>query len=283
MAPQTPPPTDRTPATSPPGATGVATGNPVVLAVPVALAVSATGTYPARHGNSARELLKIQWDYAVAVNEVQASEGTSVKAARTALSPDEAFKRLAGNDPRPLLVVRECQVCNKTDNALLRPGIDNEKTIVLSRWFHCVKLPVDVVDPSEPFNALFPTNDAEHLFVSTTDGSDRIPLESDTSRPELWAAMAKVLSRSYAHDPSGAAKDILKIHDRLDLLDQKLADLSKERDGLVENPGRLDKEKLKKLDREIQSAKKDLDAEKASIEKLSRIDLKPGPKSEKKA
>jgi len=252
---------------------------PPAVAGATGLGVAATGSYPARRGTTARDLLKIQWDYAVATNEVQASEGTSVKAARTALPADEAFKRLAGKDPRPLLVVRECQVCNKTDNALLRPGIDNEKTIVLSHWFHCVKLPVDVVDPNEPFNALFPTNDAEHLFVSTIDGTSRIPLESDTSRPELWAAMGKVLSRSYARDPSNAANDILKAHDKLDLLDQKLADLSKARDGLAENPGRLDKDKLKKLDREIESTKKELEAEKASIEKLSKIDLK----TEKKA
>jgi hypothetical protein len=243
------------------------------------LAVAGAGVYPATRGTTARDLLKIRWDYAVATNEVKASAGTSVKAARAALPADEAFKRLAGKDPRPLLVVRECQMCNKTDNALLRPGMDNEKTIVLSHWFHCVKLPVDVIDPDEPFNALFPTNDAEHLFVASADGSNRIPLESDTSRPELWAAMGKVLSRSYAHDPGVAANDILKAHDKLDLLDQKLADLSKQRDGLAENAGRLDKDKLKKIDHEIESTKKELEAEKASIEKLSKIDLK----SEKKA
>jgi hypothetical protein len=245
----------------------------------MALAVSSTGTYPARRGTTTRELLKIQWDYAVAANEVAPSEGTSVKAARTALPVAEAFKRLAGDDPRPLLVVRECQVCNKTDNALLRPGMDNEKTIVLSRWFHCVKLPVDVVDPSEPFNALFPTNDAEHLFVASVDGSSRIPLESDTSRPELWSAMAKVLARNYKQDPSGVTKEILKLHDKLDLLDQKLVDLAKSRDDLVENPGRMDKDRLKKLEKEIQATTKELADQRKSIDKLSKIDLKPDKKA----
>jgi hypothetical protein len=62
--------------------------------------------------------------------------------------------------------VRECKVCNKTDDALLRPGAQNERTILLSRWFHCVKVPVDVLQPDHPFNALFPDTKSEHLFVS---------------------------------------------------------------------------------------------------------------------
>ncbi len=252
---------------------------PPVIGAATGLGGVGSGSYPATRGTTARDLLKIQWDYAVATTEVKSTSGTSVKAARSALPAEEAFKRLAGKDPRPLLVVRECQVCNKTDNALLRPGIDNEKTIILSHWFHCVKLPVDVIDPDEPFNALFPTNDAEHLFVASIDGTNRIPLESDTSRPELWAAMGKILSRSYTRDPSSAANDILKAHDKLDLLDQKLADLSKQRDTLAENAGKLDKDKLKKVDHEIDTTKKDLEAEKASIQKLSKIDLK----TEKKA
>lgn len=273
MAPPAPPPPPAAPPTAS-GANALPTANAAGATGMSALAVAATGTYPARRGLTTREMLKIQWDYAVAANESVQTEGTAVKAGRSALPVEEAFKRLAGNDPRPLLVVRECQVCNKTDNALLKPGVDNERTIVLSRWFHCVKLPVDVVDPSEPFNAIFPTNDAEHLFVSSTDGSHRIPLESDTSRPELWDAMAKVLGKSYARDPNGTAKDILKIHDRLDILDQKIVELEKSRDDLVENPGRMDKDRLKKLDKEIATAKKELDDQRKSIEKLSKIDLK---------
>ena len=244
----------------------------------MAALVAANGTYPERRGATTRELLKIQWDYAVAASEVVQSEGTSVKAPRKALPIDEAFKRLAGDDPRPLLVLRECQTCNKTDNALLRPGIDNERTIVLSRWFHCVKLPVDVIDPNEPFNALFPTNEAEHLFVASLDGSNRVPLESDTSRTELWEAMARVLARSYQKDPAAAAKDILRIHDKLDLLDAKIEKLTKDRDDLVESPG-LDKERLKKLDKEILAAKKELDEQRKTIERLAKIDLKAGKKA----
>jgi len=223
-------------------------------------------------------MLKIAWDFVVYTPEAERSDGTSVKALRHALPMEEALKRIAGTDQRPLLVLRECPVCNKTDNALLQPGSDNEKTIVLSRWFHCVKLPVDVIQPDQPFNSLFPTNDAEHLFVSSADGSTRIPLESDTSRPELWSAMGKVLAAAYVKDPSASMKEIQKAHDRLDTLDSKLQDLEKSRDEQVENAGRMDKEKLKKIDKEIEAVKKEIAGERSAIDKLSKIDLKPSAK-----
>ena len=77
--------------------------------------------------------------------EPEAKHSTAKKK-RKALSREDAFKVIAGNDPRPLLVLRECKVCNGTDDALLKGGIDNERTFLLSRWFHCVKLPVDVLE-----------------------------------------------------------------------------------------------------------------------------------------
>jgi transcription initiation factor IIF auxiliary subunit len=150
---------------------------------------------------------------------------------------------------------------------------------VLSRWFHCVKLPVDVIQSDQPFNALFPTNDAEHLFVSSVDGFNRIPLESDTSRPELWAAMSKVLAASYAKDPVSAAKEIQRAHARLDLLDARLHDLERNRDDVLE--GQLDKDKVKKLEKEIEATKKDLDNERQSIDRLSKLDLKISKKAER--
>ena len=64
----------------------------------------------------------------------------SVETKRT-LPPEEAYAMLAGEDHRPLLVLRECMTCNGTDDALMTRKADNERTMLLSRWFHCVKLP----------------------------------------------------------------------------------------------------------------------------------------------
>ena len=231
-------------------------------------------------GPSTKGLLKIAWDYPVyEVAEPESGTGTSVKRARERLPREQALRAIAGDDPRPLLVVRECKVCNKTDDALLRPGAQNERTILLSRWFHCVKVPVDVLQTDHPFNALFPDTKSEHLFVSAVDGTAKIPLESSTSRVELWDSMSKTLSAAYAKDPTGATKDITKVLDKLDLLDERVRGLERSRDDLLESSGKLDPKRLKKLEGEIDSTRKEIEKSLETIDRLSRYDLKPPSKA----
>ncbi len=222
-----------------------------------------------------RELMKLKWDYPVYTPvDAPRTDETTVKVGRSALSREEALKVIAGNDPRPLLVVRECPVCNKTDDALLTPGADNEKTLIYSRWFHCVKLPVDVVNADHPFHALFPDDESEHLFVSAIDGSGKVPLESDTSRPELWASMSKVLTAAYTTSPTDALKSIQKSIDRIDQLHQKITQLEDKRVGLMEKP-HSDASKVKAVQDEIDRTKASIATEKAAIDEGSRLELRP--------
>jgi hypothetical protein len=227
-------------------------------------------------GPSTRELLKLDWDYPVYVAAAAApSEGTAVRAPRQALSREEALRILAGKDLRPLLVLRECAFCNKTDDALLTPGTDNERILFLSRWFHCVKLPVDVTQPDHPFNALFPNDESEHLFVAARDGSDKAPLEADTSRVELWAAMGRTLAAAYVKDPTTAYKEIHSTFDRLDVLDVKLGGLEAKKSDLMETPG-VDAAKLKKVDAEIEQVRKEIASAREEVQRLSKLELKAG-------
>lgn len=240
----------------------------------------ATGLPERARGPSTKGILRIAWDYPVySPPEPETGNGTSVARPREALSREEALRVIAGKDLRPLLVVRECKVCNKTDDALLRPGAQNERTILLSRWFHCVKVPVDVLQPDHPFNALFPDTKSEHLFVSAADGSAKIPLESSTSRVELWASMTRTLASAYAKDPSGAAKDITRFLDKLDMLDERVLGLEKSRNALLETSGKLDARKLKKLEDEIESVRKEIEKSLETIDRLSKYDLKPPSKA----
>jgi len=217
------------------------------------------------------------WDFPVYTPvEPERTDATTVRM-RQALSREEALRVIAGNDPRPLLVVRECKVCNKTDDALLTPGADNERTILLARWFHCVKLPVDVLQKDHPFNALFPDKSSEHLFVAQRTGAGKIPLESATSRAELWESMGKVLAEAYSKDPTTALKEIQKSLERLDVLDRRVVDLEQRRDDLMESQAKPDLAKIKKVTDEIAKTHKDLKAALAELEKSAKIDLRPEP------
>ncbi|MDZ4772558.1 MAG: hypothetical protein SGI72_05430 [Planctomycetota bacterium] len=237
----------------------------------------------ATRGPSVASLLALKWDYAVtpASTERQKAD-THVKAARKALSREDALRALAGDDPRPLLVLRECSRCNKTDDALLQPGGDNEKVLFLARWFHCVRLPIDVVHPDHPFNAVFPGNDSEHLFVTSVDGALKRALESDTSRTELCTAMTTVLNASYAKDPSTLYKELHVFGDQLDALDSEKRDLEKQRAALME-ARMLDKKKLHKVDQALEVVQKKITDKLSAIQTASKIDLKPRAKDEKKS
>jgi len=227
-------------------------------------------------------MLSIRWEFPTYVTTASpAKAGTQVKEARRALTREEALSYLAGKDQRPLLVLRECARCNKTDDALLQPGVDNEKVAFLARWFRCVRLPIDVVQPDHPFHALFPGDSSEHLFVITADGSTKRALESDTSRTELCSAMSSVLASSYVKDPTPLYKDIHVFGDQLDGLDNAVRELEKKRATLME--ARIpDKKKLARIDGEIATVKKQIGEKLATIAKASKIDLKPPAEAPKK-
>ena len=106
--------------------------------------------------------------------------GTVARPLRHALSSETVFRTLAGTDPRPLLVLRECAFCNGTDDALLSKGADNERTFLLSTWFHCVKLPVDVLKPDHPYYELFGRRSGTPLRVHARWLAG-LTLESQTS------------------------------------------------------------------------------------------------------
>jgi hypothetical protein len=226
-------------------------------------------------GPSARDLLRLAWEYPVYVPPSDhASEGrTRTQAVRRTLSAEEAFAYIAGDDPRPLLVLRECSVCNGTDDALLSRGqVDNEKTFLLSRWFHCVKLPPDVLQDDHPFRNLFPGGKAEHLFLTTRDGSLRIPLESERSRTELWRSMVLVLSADYRSDPQRSVRELQGLLNELDTVDQKLERLQMRRDKLLETDG-PGSGRLVKVQEQLDEANEERDALLAEVAQASALEL----------
>ena len=240
-------------------------------------AAKPSSTPEVARGPSTKEFLSIHWDYAVWDGIGRHSNATGAKEIQHALPRADAIRCVAGDDPRPLLVLRECPRCNKTDRALLTPGVDNERTLLLARWFHCVKLPLDIVEPDHPFHALFPDEKPEHLFVSLLDGSSKAPLEADTSRTELWAAMTHVLDSSYARDITLVSKDVARHFDRLDTLDLRARDLEKRRNDLMQTL-RIDPARVSRVAADLEDVKQAIAAEKEQIEKLTKVEMRaPAP------
>lgn len=173
-------------------------------------------------------------------------------------------------------MLRECKVCNGTDDALLKGGSENERTFLLSRWFHCVKLPVDVMEEDHPFHELFTQDPVEHLFVCAVDGSDHRPLESQTSRVELWKSMVARIEADYEKDPGRAMKDAVKLLDKFDIVDQKIFALKERRDEILEEDGPGSR-KLRKILRELESEEGELRELLDRMERVSRLGLARRP------
>jgi hypothetical protein len=197
-------------------------------------------------GRSSKERLQIDWTYPVWKPKAAPTDGaTTVAVERERVLPlDEAFAWIAGEDHRPLLVLRECDLCKGTDHALLSRTLDNEQTVLLTHWFRCVKLPTNVLDQNHPFAALFRNAQSgehlPHLFFCDADGQHFTPLPGDQTQAELWETMFGFLERCYQGDAKKAVKELrtlLSQFDRLDELeDETLAKLDDELDRNGKSP-----------------------------------------------
>lgn len=220
----------------------------------------------------------MDWDYPASLLLEERDDGPTRSAARMyALEVGEAVARLAGDDPRPLLVVRECNQCKGTDDALLARNLDNEKTLLLSRWFHCVKLKHHVLESDHSFSKLFEGPRPPHLFLCLPDGSNMTPLPGDQNQRELWESMDKVLHLSYERDAMKASKELIKLLSTYDHLDS-MEDMYREQlDYEIERRG-PDSSKARRLRDKLAEVAKEKKAAKAREEKI--VDLRLRDKAE---
>ncbi len=188
---------------------------------------------------TSKQRLRIDWDHPASI-DLPADDGgggTRAQVRMYAVTREEAFARLCGDDLRPLLVVRECNKCKGTDDALLSRTLDNERTLLLARWFHCVKLRHHVLEQDHTFHQLFTGDAPPHLFLALADGSNVVPLPGTQSQSELWGSMLRVLDLAYERDARQALEEmnrLLTTYDHLDSLEDMLAE---QVDAAVEKHG----------------------------------------------
>jgi len=201
------------------------------------------------------------------------SEHSSSVAAKRALPLEEVFPILSGEDRRPLLVLRECLTCTGTDDALLTKSVDNEKTMLMSQWFRCVKLPPAVLEEDHAFHALFPGDGPAHLFVARWDGSARRDLDGQQSRTELWGVMADLLKSEYAKKADPALKSLFSLMDKLDAVDDRIAELQGRRGDVIEEDG-PESRKVAKIEKELAELREERDELRAHAVLVASLPLK---------
>ncbi len=193
----------------------------------------------------------------------QVGEGDTITRARMiALAKEEALANVAGNDPRPLLVLRDCEHCKGSDDAILAARVDNDLTAMYARWFHCVRLPSAVLQADHTFAKLFEGKVAPHLFVCSVDGSNLQPFGGRPGQGELWQAMVSVLREEYDRDPEDAAKEILKLLSKYDHLDSMEQEHNNQLALEIEKRG-ADSPKVRDLRKKVDGRKR----ERAEVEK----------------
>ncbi len=212
--------------------------------------------------------MQISWDYPVwrpaAPTTQSGSSGTVSIERERALPLAQAMQLVVREDRRPLLVMRECERCKGTDHALLSRSLDNEQTVLLTRWFHCVKLPPNVLEADHPLTAMFkPQKEGDklpHLFFVDPDGSNKSPLPGDQSQTQLWETMFSYLDRCYEGDAKKAVKELRSLLNQFDRIDSQALEIRGRIDKEIEKRG-PDSARLKKLEDDLQ----DLDVERKKL------------------
>ncbi|MFK5956766.1 MAG: hypothetical protein QM477_10015 [Planctomycetota bacterium] len=279
-SPSTPskPSTPSTPSTptTPTTPTGPATpSTPAGPAAPGAPASTGGGPLPTDHGRTAKTFLKMRWSYPVHEFFTPERSKAFTVAGRysTALPRTEAFYRVSENDRRPLLVLRECLYCNGTDDALLSSTSGNERTLIMTRWFHCVKMPMDVLHKDHIFRNLFEQEHPPHAFLARWDGSNVIAFKGDANQNDLWEGMYTMLASEYKKDAHKAVKDIELLIAQYDMYDHKISKLEYDYEFEVEASGQNSR-KAKKIQKRLDELNDDLaDLQKAEV-KASSLKLK---------
>lgn len=204
------------------------------------------------HGPTGDRMLRIDWDHPVHVPPAPTTGTHTQVPEPTTLSAAELLRRIAGDDTRPMLVLRECPNCKGSDLALLRSDAPNERTLLLTSFFHCVRLPAEAGEPDHPFAPLFP--DHGHLFLCQADGSGRVEFDGQQTQSALWQAMRGVLAESRAgqrFDAKAAADELLQLLAQVDRLDAAEADQLAVLDGELART-RPDKRRVQELQDRLQ-------------------------------
>lgn len=171
-------------------------------------------------GDTSKERLRPDW-----LHPVPPNRNENETSASGPLSLADALAILwESGDNRPLLVLRQCNLCKDGDEALVTRALRTERTILLSKWFRLVRLPRQLIEPTHPFHAVFASYGFKdgawpHVFLLAHPGAKPVHFMGQQTQSQLWKGMCDVLSERYAKDPVKQVKQWLTLLDTFDAID----------------------------------------------------------------
>lgn len=176
------------------------------------------------------------------------------------LGVEDIVKTLRKDDPRPLLILRDCEGCQNKEGDLLKRTLEDERFLLATPWFHCVKVDSSALEEDHPYNKLFLGSKPAHVVVATWDGKKVLNV-SRAGQKEIWKSMQVVLRGSYKKNAVSAMKGLSKLLEQYDALDNREAELqeqlaAKEAAGKDQRADKI-REDLEELEQERQEAFKE--------------------------
>lgn len=188
--------------------------------------------------HTSNQLLQIDWTYPKVLEVEAQTEGTRAAPQMVALPLPEALVRLRGEDPRPLLLMRACAGCEDGSDEDLAQSLGSERARLLTRWFRCVWLPEDVLEPNHAYHSLFAGENPPHLLLCSATDDELIPLDGQAKRPNAVREMEKILKRDYRKSASSAVKGILRLLDEYDQIEAEELRLREQIEVEIESRGK---------------------------------------------
>ena len=127
---------------------------------------------------------------------------------------------MRGDDPRPLLILRDCEGCKNKEGDLLKRTLVEERVLLATGWFHCVRFGHEVMEPDHPFHVIFEHERHPHIAMSSWDLKTFVQVHRAIPK-ELWKSMKRVLGKDYKKSAESAMKNITKLLTEYDALDDR--------------------------------------------------------------
>jgi len=229
-------------------------------------------------GATSKDRLKVEW-----VHPVPPARSETETSAQGPLPWETAIPLLwDSNDQRPLLVMRECSLCKDGDEALLQRSLSNDRTLLLTKWFRCVRLPAHIAETNHPFHYVFNNLILKerwpHVFLLAHPGAEAVTFPGTQTQAQLWKGMTSVLEQRYAKDPVKALKEWLTVLDTFDTLDVRRRQLQEQLDEVRSKEG-PSSARAKKLDEQIAKLNDEREATLAREAKVRDLGLLPMPRA----